>query len=97
VESDRGGWLELFAVEGGQNADDIIRAGRGLYDTGATILSATISEDIGHVSILLVNRFHKLSDHQRHTLYPLDLLLRTNELPLQAPVVKAPISPMPSL
>jgi len=38
VESDRGGWLELFAVERGQNADNIIRAGRGLYDTGATNL-----------------------------------------------------------
>lgn len=36
--------------------------------------------------ILLVNRFHELADNEWYTLYPLDLFLRTNELPLQAPV-----------
>lgn len=37
-------------------------------------------------AILLVNRFHELADDEWYTLYPLDLFLRTNELPLQAPV-----------
>lgn len=36
-------------------------------------------------SPLLVDSFHKLSDHQRHTLYPLDFFLSTNELSFETP------------
>jgi hypothetical protein len=44
--------------------------------------------------ILLIDRFHELSDHERHTLDPLDLFLRTYQLPFEAPVEKLePIVP----
>lgn len=35
--------------------------------------------------VLLIDRFHELSDDQRHALYPLDLFLRPDELTLQTP------------
>lgn len=35
--------------------------------------------------ILLIYGLHELSDDQRHALYPLDLLLRSYQLPFQAP------------
>jgi hypothetical protein len=35
VESDGGGRLEEFAVDGGEDADDIVGAGGGLYDASA--------------------------------------------------------------
>lgn len=35
VEGDRGGGLELLAVEGGQDADDVVAAGGGLNDASA--------------------------------------------------------------
>jgi hypothetical protein len=35
VEGDGRGRLEKFTIEGGEDADDIIGAGRGLYDASA--------------------------------------------------------------
>jgi hypothetical protein len=38
VEGDRGGGLELLAIEGRENPDDVIRASAGLNDTGAVVV-----------------------------------------------------------
>jgi hypothetical protein len=37
VESDRGGGLELLAIERREDADDIVRPGAGLDDAGAGV------------------------------------------------------------
>lgn len=37
------------------------------------------------MGLLLINSLHELSDDKRYALDPLDLLLRPDELPLQAP------------
>lgn len=39
VEGDGGGGLELLAVEGGEDTDDIVGAGARLYDTSAIKVS----------------------------------------------------------
>lgn len=37
MQSDRGGGLQLFTIERGQDTDDIIRAGRRLNNSGAVV------------------------------------------------------------
>lgn len=46
------------------------------------------------VRLLLINSFHKLSDHQWNTLYPLNLLLCSNQLSLKTPLhqIRQPIT-----
>lgn len=39
------------------------------------------------LSILLIDSLHELPNHQWNTLYPLDLLLCSNKLTLQAPAI----------
>ena len=64
VKGDRGRGFELLAIEGRKNANDIIRASGGLYNASTDARSAdTVNFRSKEKHILLVYRFHELSDN----------------------------------
>ena len=83
VESHRGGRFQLLAIEGGENADNIVGARRRLYNSGADDESVIQYLGSSREYSLLIDGFHKLTDDQRDALYSLDLFLRPHELALQ--------------
>ena len=96
VEGDGRGGLEKLAIECGENSDDVVGAGRGLYDTGAggpllackaRVCVSCVVCGLAWLDVLLVDSLHKLPNDERYTLNPLDLLLCPDQLALEAPLL----------
>jgi hypothetical protein len=86
VQGDGARGFEEFAVEGGEDADDVVGAGGGLDDARAVGRLAAAKCD-GEGGVLLVDGFHELAYDEWHALYSLDLLLCSDEFALEIPLL----------
>ena len=83
MERNGGRWFELFAVESREDADDIIGTRRGLDNTGATPISVSATHERTRTDSRLIDGFHKLADHKRNALNPLNFFLCPYQLSLE--------------
>jgi hypothetical protein len=83
VEGHRGRRLQLLAIEGREDAHNVIGTGRGLDYASTIQVSMSMLPRFRNVfHSLLINGLHELTDDKRYTLDALDLFLCSDQLSL---------------